>query len=57
MKISAANANDFTKQASFLRRSRDYDDLIETVRNIDIYPPEKKLSEEKKNPPKKKYRR
>ena len=57
MKISAANANDFTKQASFLRRSRDYDDLIETVRNIDIYPPEKKLSEEKKNPPKKKHRR
>ena len=57
MKISAANANDFTKRASFLRRSRDYNDLIETVRNIDIYPPEKKLSEEKKNPPKKTHRR
>ncbi len=57
MRISAANANDFTKRASFLRRSRDYDDLIEAVRNIDIYSPEKKLSEEKKNPPKKKHGR
>ena len=57
MKISAANANDFTKRASFLRRSRDYDDLIEAVRYIDIYPPEKKLSEEKKNTLKKKHRR
>lgn len=52
MKISAANANDFTKRASFLRRSRDYDNLIEAVRNIDIYPPEPK-----KNPLKKKHRR
>ena len=55
MKISAANANDFTKRASFLRRSRDYNDLIEAVRNIDIYPQEH--SEENKNPPKKKRRR
>lgn len=57
MKISAANANDFTKRASFLRRSRDYDDLIEAVRNIDIYPPERKSLEQKKNPPKKKHGR
>ena len=55
MKISAANANDFTKRASFLRRSRDYDDLIEAVRNIDIYPQER--SAENKNPPKEKHRR
>ena len=57
MKASAESVKNISMRASFLRRSRDYDDLIEAVRNIDIYPPEKKLSEEKKNPPKKKHRR
>ena len=57
MKASAESVKDISMRASFLRRSRDYDDLIEAVRNIDIYPPEKKLSEEKKNPPKKTHRR
>lgn len=57
MKTSAASVKDFSKRASFLRRSRDYDDLIEAVRNIDIYPPERKPPEQKKTPPKKKHRR
>ena len=52
MKASAASVKDISMRASFLRRSQDYDDLIEAVRNIDIYPPEPK-----KNPPKKKHGR
>ena len=52
MKASAESVKDISRRASFLRRSRDYDDLIEAVRNIDIYPPE-----QKKNPPKKKHGR
>ncbi|MBQ6558073.1 MAG: relaxase/mobilization nuclease domain-containing protein [Clostridia bacterium] len=52
MKASAESVKDISMRASFLNRSRDYDDLIEAVRNIDIYP-----SEQKKTPPKKKHRR
>ena len=55
MKASAASVKDISMRASFLRRSRDYDNLIEAVRNIDIYPQER--SAENKNPPKKKHRR
>ena len=57
MKASAESVKDISRRASFLRRSRDYDDLIEAVRNIDIYPPERKPPEQKKSPPKKKHRR
>ena len=57
MKASAESVKDISMRASFLRRSRDYDDLIEAVRNIDIYPPERKPLEQKKNSLKKKRRR
>lgn len=57
MKASAASVKDISMRASFLQRSRDYDDLIEAVRNIDIYPPERKSLEQKKNSPKKKHGR
>ena len=55
MKASTANSKDISMQASFLRRRRDYDDLIKAVRNIDIYPQEQIA--ENKNTPKRKHRR
>lgn len=57
MKSSAASVKDISKRASFLRRCRDYDDMIEVIRSIDIYPPERKPTEQKKTPPKKNHRR
>ena len=57
MKASAESVEDISRRASFLHRSRDYDDLIEAVRNIDIYPPERKSLEQKNNSLKKKHKR
>ena len=57
MKSSAASVKDISKRASFLRRCRDYDDMIEVICSIDIYPPERKPTEQKKTPPKKNHRR
>ena len=57
MKASAESVKDISMRASFLRRSRDYDNLIEAVQNINIYPPERKSLEQKKNSLKKKHRR
>ena len=55
MKASAGSVKDISRRASFLRRSQDYDDLIEAVRNIDIYPQER--SAENKKTSKRKHRR
>ena len=57
MKNSASTAQDKSKRRLYERRADDYERIISAVRNIDIYPPEKKPPEQKKTPPKKKHRR
>lgn len=57
MKNSAGTAQDISKRKMYERRTDDYERVISAVRSIDIYPPEKKPSEQKKAPPKKKHRR
>ncbi|MCR5143608.1 MAG: relaxase/mobilization nuclease domain-containing protein [Ruminococcus sp.] len=57
MKNSASTAQDKSKRRLYERRADDYERIISAVRNIDIYPPERKPPEQKKNPPKKKHRR
>ena len=57
MKNSASIAQDESKRRLYERRADDYERIISAVRNIDIYPPERKPPEQKKTPPKKKHRR
>ncbi|MBO5559105.1 relaxase/mobilization nuclease domain-containing protein [Ruminococcus sp.] len=57
MKNSASIAQDKSKRRLYERRADDYERIISAVRNIDIYPPERKPPEQKKTPPKKKHRR
>ena len=57
MKNSASTAQDKSKRRLYEHCADDYERIISAVRNIDIYPPERKPSEQKKTPPKKKHRR
>ena len=57
MKNSASTAKDVSKRKVYERRADDYERIISAVRNIDIYPPERKPPEQKKTPSKKKHRR
>ncbi len=57
MKNSASTAKDVSKRRVYECRADDYERIIFAVRNIDIYPPERKPPEQNKTPPKKKHRR
>ena len=57
MKNSASIVQDKSKRRLYERRADDYERIISALRNIDIYPPERKPPEQKKTPPKKKHRR
>ena len=57
MKKSAGTAQDISMRKVYERRANDYERIISAVRNIDIYPLERKPPEQKKTPPKKKHRR
>lgn len=57
MKNSADTAQKIAKRRLYERRADDYERIILAVRNIDIYPPERKPPEQKKIQSKKKHRR
>ena len=51
-------ANEARKKANYYSdRAADYDSILQGVREIDIYPPERKPEEKKQTTPKKKLRR
>lgn len=65
LKILIAKRDELRKKADEARkkanyysdRAADYDSILQAVREIDIYPPERKPEEKKQNAPKKKLRR